>query len=202
MSRKNTLYQIAEWKETVKTEMPQLTKPQAMVLAFWSFFIAITRCCSLTVITMMSSAIYRKKANTIRQRLREWYFDADTKKGDKRSQLEVELCFAPLLSWILRYWKGLQIVFAMDATTLGDRFTILTISVLYRSCAIPVAWKVLFGNTPGSWNPEWIRLLNLLRPAIPSNIQVLVLTDRGIYSPLLFKHIMSFGWHPLMRINR
>lgn len=201
MSRQNTLYQIAEWTETVRSEMPQLSKPVAVGLALWSFFIALTRCCSLTVVTEMISAITKKKENTVRQRLREWYFGADKKKGAKRRQLEVATCFAPLLSWILRYWHGSQLILAVDPTTLAGRFTVLSVCVVYRSCAIPVAWKVLLGNRTHAWNPEWKKMFDLLNPAIPPNMQVLVLTDRGLYSPTLFKHIKSLGWCPFMRIN-
>ena len=32
---------------------------------------------------------------------------------------------------------------ALDATSLGDRFVVLAISVVYRGCAVPVAWKSL-----------------------------------------------------------
>ena len=51
--------------------------------------------------------------------------------------------FAPLLAWVLSWWQGTQLAIALDATTLGDRFVALAISVVYRGCAIPVAWVVL-----------------------------------------------------------
>ena len=46
----------------------------------------------------------------------------------------------------------------MDASTLSDRFTVLAISVLYRGCAIPVAWKIVRSHEPGSWEPYWTDL--------------------------------------------
>ena len=68
------------------------------------------------------------------QRLREWLRDADEKKGKKRKAIEVTSCFAPLLGWILSQWQpGEQkLALAIDATTLGQRFTVLAVSVLYR----------------------------------------------------------------------
>lgn len=36
---------------------------------------------------------------------------------------------------------------AMDATTLGERFSVLAISVVYRGCAIQVAWQVVRADT-------------------------------------------------------
>ena len=48
---------------------------------------------------------------------------------------------------------------AMDATSLGDRFVVLAISVVYRGCAVPVAWKVLKAEEKHAWKPEWQALL-------------------------------------------
>jgi hypothetical protein len=89
----------------------------------------------------------------------------------------------------------------MDATTLGDRFVVLAISIVYRGCAIPVAWKVLQANTPGAWREEWLRLLSLIKPAIAETMFVIVLADRGLYAKWLYQHIVKLGWHPFLRIN-
>ena len=43
-----------------------------------------------------------------------------------------------------------QIALAMDASTLGQRFTILSICVVIRGCAIPVAWKVVEATRAGA----------------------------------------------------
>ena len=62
--------------------------------------------------------------------------------------------FAPSLRWALAWWPEEQqeLALAFDATTLGQRFTVLCVGVLVRGCAIPVAWKVLAYNQrdPGS----------------------------------------------------
>jgi hypothetical protein len=44
-------------------------------------------------------------------------------------------------------------------------------------------------------------LLAQLAPAIPPRLQVLVLTDRGLWSPRLWAEIRRHGWHPLLRIR-
>jgi hypothetical protein len=36
-------------------------------------------------------------------------------------------------------WSGQQIAIAMDVTSLGDRFVVLTISIVNRGFAVPVA---------------------------------------------------------------
>ena len=88
-----------------------------------------------------------------------------------------------------------------DATTLGTRLTVLAISVVYRGCAIPVAWTILPANQPHAWRREWLRLLRTLRPAIPMGWTVIVLADRGLYAGWLFRRIVRLGWHPCLRIN-
>lgn len=138
------------------------------------------------------------------QRLREWCYEAPAKRGAKRRALEVSTCFAPLLRWVLSRWPTDEprLALALDATTLKKRFTVLTMSVLYRGCAIPVAWKVVGAEEQGSWRPHWIGLLTHVQGSIPAHWTVLVLTDRGLYARWLYEHICSLGWHPFMRINK
>ena len=90
---------------------------------------------------------------------------------------------------------------ALDATTLGDRFVVLVISVLYRGCAIPVAWVVLEAGKKQAWRREWLRLLWQLKPAVPRGLTVIVLADRGLYARWLFRRIVRLRWHPCLRIN-
>jgi hypothetical protein len=132
--------------------------------------------------------------------------DAETKggkRGKKRRELEVSLCFAPLLRWVLQLWKSEQkhLALVMDATTLGERWTILAISVVLSGCAIPVAWKVLPGKGEGSWRPHWEGLLKHLEGAVPDEWQVLVLADRGLYARWMWDAIRACGWHPFLRLN-
>ena len=123
--------------------------------------------------------------------------------GKKRREVEVSLCFAPLLRWILQLWKSekKQLALVMDATTLGERWTILAISVVLSGCAIPVAWKVLPGKGEGSWRPHWEGLLKHLEGAVPDEWQVLVLADRGLYARWMWDAIRACGWHPVLRLN-
>jgi hypothetical protein len=78
---------------------------------------------------------------------------------------------------------------------------VLCVSVLYRGSAIPVAWAVLPGRGQGQWMPALLALLTTLAPVVPAALTVLVLTDRGLWSPRLWRQIRALGWHPLMRIR-
>ena len=107
------------------------------------------------------------------------YQPAAAKSGQRRDQLEVTTCFASLLAWILTGWQSTCLALTLDATSLGDRFTILSISVVYRSRAIPVAWKVLHANVPHPWKLEWVALLRVFAGLVPSSWTVIVMTDRA-----------------------
>ncbi len=145
-----------EWRCTVIKHMPHLSKPQAVVLAMWSFGIAMTHFCGLSTVAVFLAELLNKPENTMGERLRQWYKPRCAKGSRKRAQLEVSLCFVPLLQWILSWWSDSEKskVLAADASTLGERFTVLAISVVYRGCAIPVAWKIVEATAKGSWKPH------------------------------------------------
>lgn len=198
MSCQRAVYQ---WTEVVTSHLPQLSKPQATVLALWSIGMVLARSCALPAVSVFLAAGLDRKANTVRQQLREFCYEAHAKRGGPRQELHVESCFAPLLGWVLSWWEGKQLALAVDATTLGQRFVVLVLSVLYRGCAIPVAWKVIPAGEKHAWRPEWLRLLRQVRAAVPRRFFVIVLADRGLYARWLFQGLVRIGWHPLLRIN-
>ena len=71
-----------------------------------------------------------------------------------------------------------------------------------RGLAIPVAWCLKPGGQPGPWMPDLCHLLDRLGPAVPSDMTVRVLCDRGLQSPDLWAAIRRQGWHPYMRYDR
>jgi hypothetical protein len=192
---------VDQWRTTIMQHLPQLSKPQATVLALWSLGMVLARSCALTAVSAVVAAVEGRKENTIRQRLREWYYEAPAKQGTQRQALQVETCFAPLLGWIVSWWQGTQLAVALAATTLGACFVVLAISVVYRGCAIPVAWVILPANQKHPWRGEWLRLLRRLWRVVPRHWTVIVLADRGLYAPWLFRRIVKLGWHPFLRIN-
>lgn len=186
----------------VSTNLPHLSKPQARLLAWWSFGIANTRSCGRLNVATFLALLIRLKPSNVKQRLYEWCLDAEDKSGTKRCELDVTTCFVPFLQWILRLWHGTELALTLDASSLGDRFVVLAISLVYRGIGIPVAWTILPAGQKHAWRREWLRMLRLLRPAIPDDWKVIVLTDRGLYARWLFRRIVRLGWHPFMRINR
>jgi hypothetical protein len=198
MPRLPGLYQ---WNKVVDKRFPHLSKPMAACLALWSLGMIVARSCSLTAIAWAWVPILKEKFNTVRERLRDLYREAPAKAGTQRSELDLATCWAPWLAWVIEGWHGQQLALALDATTLGQKFTVLAISVLYRGCAVPVAWKILPATEPHAWEPEWKALLQPFQKRVPADWQVIVLADRGLYANWLFAAIVALHWHPLLRIN-
>jgi len=199
---------LQDWIATVTEGMPHLSKPQALVLAWWSFGIMMAQSCGLTSVAAAIAKLLDKKENTVRQRLREFYqAGADKKgadgKGQHRQDIDVTLCFPALMRWVLRAWPATErrLALAMDATTLASLFTVLAISIVYRGCAIPVAWFILPATAPGAWKTHWLDLFKHLSASLPTDWTVIVLADRGLYAKWLYRAIQQQGWHPFLRIN-
>lgn len=198
-----TTVEIEQWIAVVRKHLPQLSKSQAVVLAMWSFVMILIRSSGIRSNARMIAQLTQMKEDNVRQRLREFCWDRKDKAGKKRDEVVVADCFAALLRWILSWWaKGEQrLALALDATTLGDRYVVLAISVLYRGCAIPVAWKVFAFSQQSEWKPKWLALLQSFTGIVPTDWTVLVLADRGLYADWLFAAIRKLHWHPFLRIN-
>src|SRR4029450_6093127 len=102
---------------------------------------------------------------TLRQRLRHFYRPRPGPDGPAPA-FDYTACFGPLLRWASAGFDDRRLALAIDPTHLGNRFTILTVSVVFRGCAVPVAWQVQRADAKGSWNQQWRRLLGLLRDAL------------------------------------
>jgi hypothetical protein len=77
----------------------------------------VARSCALTAVSLFMAAGLGRKPNTVRQQLREWGYEAKAKRGGSRQEVQGESCFAPLLAWVVRWWDGTQLAFAVEATT-------------------------------------------------------------------------------------
>src|SRR5262249_44905305 len=156
---------------------PNRATAEVRGLAWFSFGLLLAHSCSVTAVALQLADLLGHKFDTVKQRLREWYCDADAKTGTHRRQLDVRTCFAPLLPGVLPAWPGRQVALALDATTLGRRFTTLDIRVRYRGCAVPVAWKILPATGKHPHKRHGQSLLKEFRQALPDGWTVIVLTD-------------------------
>ena len=194
--------ELLTWTESVSRHLPQLSKSQAKMLAWYSFAVSVVQGCGISQVACYLSELFGQQEETVRQRMRESLYDAGDKRGRHRREIDPILCFVPLFKWIVSHWisEDEKLFLGLDATTLRQTFTVLSISVLVGRCAIPVAWTVLPANQAGEWQSHWKGLLQALRLS-SQPFSVLVLADRGLYAKWLFDEIVVCGWHPLLLIN-
>ena len=184
--------------QTIQHYMPHLEHSQIKGLTLWVYgtILAKSSCQNAVVLSLVGIV---GNWNSLRQYLREWLYDGTDRASPCRVQLDVKLCFVPLFRWLLSWWQSDKLVLAIDPTTKGDQTTSIVISVVYRSCAIPIAWHILPANKPGEWIAPTVSLLKLLSEADTGDMTVLVMYDRGLRSPRLWEQIRSVGWHPYAR---
>lgn len=192
--RPQELYQVSA---EIQNRLGPLSSTRARLLATWVVGIRILGSCSLTELALLWAGLSRGSANACRERLR-YFYKAGTTRGKTWSPAS---CFADLLSWSWE-WMGGEAMLALDATHLKQRFIVLSISVLNRQCAVPVAWSIRNAFQRGAWKPVWQDLLRSLRPALGAPRPVWVLADRGLYAPWLFHEIVALGALPLLRLHR
>lgn len=196
--------QLEQLQAEVSTQLGHLNNAMVKTLTVYVFGMLLTRHCGQHLIAATMSSLLDIKFNTLRQRLRELLYEPDAKRGRLRRELDVHSCFAPLLRWVMSKFDAQQrhLLLAMDVTYLRDRFTILTVSVVFAGSALPVAWQIRSSTQNGAWNPLWLRLLLLLKAAVPADWTVVVLADSGLYSKALFSAIRSqLRWQVQMRIS-
>ncbi len=198
MSHAKALYQ---WNQRVATFFPQLAPARCTWLALVSYGIVLAQSALLNTVVLRLAVALGATFNAVRQRVRKLYRPQAGAAGQDLS-FDHSACFGPLLRWATAGFSDRRLVLAIDPTNLGNRFTILTVSVVFRSCAVPVAWQVQRGTEKGRWNDHWKRLLGLLRQALGDGGRVLVRSDRGLESKDLFAAITALGWHPLMRVKK
>src|SRR3954471_6586303 len=193
---------LDDWTRQVADAFPQLSRPQATVLALYSFGMFLARRCGLNSVVTVLVPLLGVGFHTLRSRLQEFYQPTEAKSGRRRAELDVATCFAPLLAWVLRGWRSSRLALALDATSLGDRLTVLSIGVVYRGEAIPVAWKALPANVAHAWAPELRALVRAFAGLVPADYTVIVMTDRALYARWLYREIQALGWHPVLRVTK
>jgi hypothetical protein len=192
----------AEWQERVAALVPSLSSSQVKVLGLISYGIVLFHGCGMTRLSNGLGKVEQVPAGRLRQRLRECSSEAEAKRGKKRREVDVRACFGDLMAGILRDWHGEKtLALALDASTLGERFTVLNLSVLSRGCALPVAWVIIRAKQKGSWRPHWEGLLAAVAMVVPPDWKVIVTADQGLSADWLWTAIQELGWHPLLRVS-
>ena len=125
-----------QMQKTIETHLPHLSQPQLTGLvpvsstgqALWVCgAILAGSACQNAVASALSPW---HKWNNLRQYLREWLYGGSGRARPCKTELDVSLCFAPLLRWVLTWWRSSRLALAVDPTLKGDQTTAIVISVV------------------------------------------------------------------------
>lgn len=109
-------------------------------------------------------------------------------------------------SWI-RYIVGprKEIVVALDWTEFepDDHSTICAYLVTRHGRATPLVWRTVRKSTMAGHRGEYeIELLDTLGAALPADVQITVLADRGFGDQKLYAHLAFLGWDYVIRFRQ
>ena len=86
-----------QMQQVIEMHLPHLSQPQLTGLARWVCgAILAGSACQNAVASALSPG---GNWNSLRQYLREWLYDGSDRARPCRTELDVDLCFAPLLRW-------------------------------------------------------------------------------------------------------
>ncbi len=182
MSQQQTLY---HWCRCVSKQFPTLSKPQAWVLAAFSFAVALSRRCALPAAAEALPGW--GKPDSLERRWQRFLSNShvDWSRG----------CTA-LTRWVMgSLTPTCRVVLLVDETSLRQKLKVMAVSLAYRGRAIPLAWWCYPNDR---WPMGQVKLvctlLNQIAPAIPPGGTVVVEMDRGLgNSPTLLRAIAKRG---------
>lgn len=65
----------------MSTHLPHLSRPQATVLALWSYGMVVAPSCGITTVATLLGSLLHKRPDSVRQQLRAWCDAAEDQKG-------------------------------------------------------------------------------------------------------------------------
>ena len=190
MSQPHAVYQ---WYRTIARQMPVLSKPQAVVLAAFSWGVALSRRCTLRTV---AEALPRLgKPDTVERRLQRFVANP---------RVDWQAAAQALARWVLRGMAQRKVlVLLVDETSLQEHLKVMVVSVAYRGRALPVAWWCYQQERWPLGQVELIMtLLEQATQSLAPSCRVMVQADRGIgTSPELLAAIAERGWYFLVRVQ-
>ena len=144
-----------QMQQVIGTHLPHLSQPQLTGLALrLCGAIFAGSACQNAVASALSA---KGNWNSLRQYLREWLYDGSDRARPCQTELDVTLCFAPLLCWVLSWWRSSRLALAIDPTLKGGTRSPPSSSAS-STVAAPSPWPGASTGPPRKapgWTPRW-----------------------------------------------
>jgi hypothetical protein len=117
---------------------------------------------------MSSEILIAAKEKSIEMRLRRWV---------EHSEIDAEVMYMPFALQILEALASLGLVLVMDGSQAGRGCMVLMVGVVYKQCALPIAWIVYKGKKEQTTLQRHIQALEKVLPLLPAGYEVVLLGD-------------------------
>lgn len=114
---------------------------------------------------------------------------------------QVRSWYAPIASQIVEYMQNTvgEIRLVMDATKIGFHYQWLTVSIVFRRRAIPIAWTWLRGVKGHSSAKVQLALLRYVYTLLPQKVPVLLVADTEFEDGDVQKQLNEWKWRYVLR---
>jgi len=132
-------------------------------------------------------------ASSHQRRFQRWFHNAHIEPGAfYRALLQ-----AALATWVL----GTRVYVALDTSVLPGGYVLIRTALIYRGRAIPIAWRVFQHGSATVGYTDYQVVLAQTRTALPPDLVVVLLADRGFLHRQLVEFARQAGWHYRLRVK-
>jgi hypothetical protein len=118
----------------------------------------------------------------------------------KNHRIDVEAYYLPFAQALVHALANQPLVLAMDGSQVGRGCMVLMVGVIYKRRALPLAWIVYRGKKDHTTTARHIAVLELVRPLIPTDAEVILLGDGEYDSVGMLQWIEAHThWHFVVR---
>ena len=105
-----------------------------------------------------------------------------------------EVHLMPFAGALLSNLADYTLVLVMDGSEVGRGCLALVLSVVYRGCALPIAWLVISAKKGHFSQERHIKLLSAVKGLLPAGADVVFLGDGEFDGTALQAEVTDFGW--------
>jgi len=131
-------------------------------------------------------------AQSTQRRFQRWIYN---------DRINVHELYDPLIQQSLSEWGNHTLYLALDTSRLFEEYCLIRISVIFRSRAVPVVWKVIEHKSSTVAYEVYKELLDAADRLLPKGVRIVFLADRGFADMGLMGYVQELGWHFRIRIK-
>ena len=187
---------LYQWEALVTEHLPCLNSWQGANVALFSYGVVKAESCQQGQVARQICC-----GETVESAARRWrrFLDND--------DFPLEAFFLDWGEWVVSVLGQQGLTLLVDETKIHGRVGVMMVGVAWEGRCIPLAWRTYRANSAAAYPSEGqvgiiAGLLRLVKARLPSDVEVLVLADRGIgTSPALCQVVADLDWRYLFRVT-